>query len=341
MTISFCSYKEQATFHDPMQEGKLIHRETEIRYDPLTNESSRIVFDPGAPFVTPDYEEIAKRTEGSKCPFCTDNVQLATPRYPESVFSSGRLIEQEAVLFPNLFPYAKHNAVVRMTDGHYMKLEQFEEKQITSALQLAIQYLNNVVSQDQASQHLSINWNYLPPSGGSILHPHLHILASERASNNQRLVAASSQSYYGEYHHNYFLALAEAEKEQAVRWIGQEDELIWIHAYAPKSHFDFIGIAQQCDYLADFDTNLCQSIARSLIRFFAYFHKAGAASFNMSIFIPAAATPYSKVHIRFVPRFTTGLLATSDINVLNFLHGEYLSLKNPEQNALDARQYFT
>jgi len=37
---------------------------------------------------------------------------------------------------------------------------------------------------------------------------------------------------------------------------------------------------------------------------------------------------------------TYGVLGTSDMHVLNFLHGESLSLKRPEQNAGEAAKYF-
>ena len=48
MSITFTAKEEFFTFHDPMQDGKLIDRKTEIRMDPLTGETSRIIFDPGA-----------------------------------------------------------------------------------------------------------------------------------------------------------------------------------------------------------------------------------------------------------------------------------------------------
>ena len=46
MSIIFTAKEEFFAFHDPMQDGKLIDRKTEIRMDPLTGETSRIIFYP-------------------------------------------------------------------------------------------------------------------------------------------------------------------------------------------------------------------------------------------------------------------------------------------------------
>lgn len=162
MTIQFIAHEEFFTFHDPMQDRKLIDRKTEIRKDPLTGETSRIIFDPGAPFVPTDYTELAKETAGSKCPFCPENVQSFTPTFPDNLVEGGRLTKGEAVVFPNLFPYSKHNAVVRMSDQHYVKLKEFTTTMIADAFIAAHAYLKKVTIQDSKTTYASINWNYLP-----------------------------------------------------------------------------------------------------------------------------------------------------------------------------------
>ena len=72
------------------------------------------------------------------------------------------------------------------------------------------------------------------------------------------------------------------------RTVGTID---WVHAFAPKSHTDFIGVlnASSLDELND---NNWQDLAESLTRFFHYFKSIGIASFNLALFIPV-----SKVHL--------------------------------------------
>ncbi|MEZ7171632.1 hypothetical protein [Sporosarcina sp. OR05] len=339
MTISFHSHEEFFTFHDPLQNGDLIDRKTEIRFDPLTGESSRIIYDMGAPFVPKDYAELAKLTEGEKCPFCTPNVLTSTPRFPDELVEGGRFIHDQAVVFPNLFPYSKHNAVVRMADQHYVTLEQFTTDLITNACKAAHQYIENIVEFDPQTKYVSVNWNYMPPSGGSIVHPHLHVLASEQPTNYQAVITEKSKEYYAKNGENYYLALAEKEQSLGERWIGETGTIRWVHAYAPKSHMDFIGMtkAASLQHLTDEDY---ENLADGLLRFFTYFTAVGIGSFNLALCIPIQASEAETVHLRLLPRMTVGMLESSDCNVFNYLHAEPLSLKVPEQVTKEVQRFF-
>lgn len=336
MEIQFRKEKEMLTLHDPMQEGKLIDRATEIRYDPLTGETSRILFDPGTPFEPLDYTEMA--TKGW-CPFCEDNVLTSTPKFPNEVMKEGRIVNGEAVLFPNLFPYGKHNAVVRITKQHYVRLEEFTAGHIQNAFIAAHMYLKKIVSLDPTVTHVSINWNYLPPSGGSILHPHIQVLASEHRTRYQAVTSAAEERFFNEFGINYYDALIEEEQRLGVRSVGQKGALNWVHAFAPRSHMDFIGVYKEASSFTELDDSSWEALADSLMCFFPYLKAKGLESFNLALFIPVQPAA-GRMHIRLVPRLTYGALGTSDLHVLNFLHGESLSLKVPESIAAEAAAYF-
>ena len=339
MSITFTVRQELFSFHDPMQDGKLIDRKTEIRLDPLTGETSRIIFDPGAPFIPNDYSELAIATSGKKCPFCSENVQTSTPKFPTDLIDGGRLIQGEAVVFPNLFPYSKHNAVVRMCDQHFVKLDEFTVPLIANSFSAAHDYLKKVISHDPKTTYASINWNYLPPSGGSIIHPHIHVLASELPTNYQLTASASSEQFYQETHHSFYDALIERERELDERFIGTTGSVNWVHAFAPKSHADFIGI-MDASSLDELNENNWNDLAESMTNLFCYFEEIGIASFNLALFIPVTKNPFDRVHVRVVPRLNIGALQTSDMNVFNFLHGEPLCMKVPEETTKKVSPYF-
>ena len=83
----------------------------ETRRDPLTGQSCRIL--PAGSFPPPalhDLDDLAARTRES-CPFCGSRVEEVTPRFPPEVWPEGRIRRGEALLFPNLVPYAKWSAV--------------------------------------------------------------------------------------------------------------------------------------------------------------------------------------------------------------------------------------
>ena len=114
-----------------------------------------------------------------------------------------------------------------------------------NALIAAHAYLENVTSIDTNVTHASINWNYLPASGGSILHPHLHVLASEQPTQYQNNVQQHGQRFFEQYGENYYTALLAEEKRLQERFVGQKERIGWFHAYAPKSHYDFVGVFEE------------------------------------------------------------------------------------------------
>src|SRR5699024_7625508 len=241
--------KEINTFFT--EDGERIERETEIRFDPLTRESSRLVVDPGLKLSIPDYTDVADQTGGKNCPFCPDNVHQLTPRFPEEITDDGRIIQGEAVVAPNLFPYSKHNGVVIMSKAHYPSLDDFTIDMIKNAFIAAQKYVANVMENERHESFISINWNYLPYSGGSILHPHLHVIVSESQTNEQHTFQKSNQSFHDKYGQHYLEFLYKHEFHENERWIGEHGNVAWVHAFAPKSHNDYLAIFRDASRIED------------------------------------------------------------------------------------------
>ncbi|MBS4203338.1 hypothetical protein [Lederbergia citrea] len=338
MMIKFRKEEEFFTFYDG--KGTMIERKTEVRFDPLTGESSRLVFDPGLAPTPPDYTEAAEQTGGAKCPFCPENILDMTPIFPKEIAKEGRIMQGDAILFPNLFPYSKHNGVVVFSGQHYVRLEDFTIQMIKDAYLAAQTYIKKVQNIDPKARFASINWNYLPFSGGSILHPHLHVIVSESPTNYQALTNEKTKEFELEKGEGYFKALYETEKEIGERWIGEKGNIAWVHAFAPKSHNDFIGIFRNAYSLHDISKQDWLDFAQGLKGIFATLSEQGFASFNLMLDVPTNPESKQPIHIRLIPRINIGMLDTSDISFFQALHQEPLSVKIPEAVAAKARTNF-
>ncbi|MBS4194341.1 hypothetical protein [Lederbergia citri] len=338
MTIEFIKNEEWFTFLDG--EGNKVERKTEIRFDPLTGESSRLVFDPGLVPTPPDYTEAAEQTSGKNCPFCSENILKMTPLFPKEITDEGRIFYGDAIVFPNLFPYSKHNGVVVFSGQHYVRLEEFTTSMIKDAFMAAQKYIEKVIETDNKAKCISINWNYLPYSGGSILHPHLHVIISDSPTNYQANVFEKVNDFKQETGLEYFSELYRKEKETAERWIGEKGSVAWLHAFSPKSHNDFIGIFTKSATLLDITEQNWTDFAEGLKSIFAALSEQGYASFNMSMALSTNETNSDPIHVRLIPRLTIGNLGTSDISYFQALHQEYLSYKAPEKVAKLARRLF-
>lgn len=331
----FKSQKETFVFYDG--EGNKIERETEVRFDPLTGESSRIVFDPGAPFKAPDYEEVAAQTSGPNCPFCPENVFKLTPLFPKDFVPEGRVTNGEAVVAPNLFPYSKYNGVTIMSKQHYVRLEDFTTKLIADAFRAAQMYIEKVHEKEDNPLSASINWNYLPHSGGSIIHPHLHVIVSEAETNYQAKFNEKAKQYYEENGEPYLTKLYQIEKENGERWIGEVGGIAWVHAYAPKSHNDFLAIFKDLTDWRAITEQDWEAFAQGLLAIFETLKEQGLRSFNMILHLSNGSSP---IHARLIPRLVLNDLGTSDMNFFQSLHQEPLVYKKPEDIAEKARKHF-
>jgi hypothetical protein len=116
-----------ARMRDPAS-GETISTKVEVRWDPLTAHSSRILPDRG--LMAPndfDLEGFARETQ-PRCPFCAERLQHLTPRLSAELDSDGRITRGEAVLFPNLHAYSSNSAVsVYSPRLHYLPLGQMTD----------------------------------------------------------------------------------------------------------------------------------------------------------------------------------------------------------------------
>ncbi|GAB3062403.1 hypothetical protein [Virgibacillus ainsalahensis] len=335
MDTLFQKQEEVFTFYDG--EGQKMEQKTEVRFDPLTGESSRLVVNPGLNLTPPDYTEAAEQTSGKNCPFCPENVLKLTPVFPKEVTTEGRISKGEAIVFPNLFPYSKHNGVVVFSGDHYVRLQEFSTTMIKDAFMAAQTYIKQAMSEEEEGAYASINWNYLPQSGGSILHPHLHVVVSETATNYQNVFDRKGKAFQENHGEEYLSYLYEKEKD-GERWIGEHGNVAWMHAFAPKSHNDFLTIFKGATSIDDITEADWLNFAKGLQAVFQTLDEQGLASFNMAITFSNEGSP---VHARLIPRLTIGGLDTSDINFFQALHQESMTYKAPEDVAKMARKHFS
>lgn len=335
MESLFQKKEEWFSFYD--RKGQIIKRKTEVRFDPLTGESSRLVEDPGIQFVVPDYTRIAEQTDGKNCPFCPENIDQLTPLFSKEIIDEGQITVGEATVFPNLFPYSKYNGVTVLSNQHYVRLHEFTTPMLTDAFIACQTFIRRTLTHD-SNQRLStsINWNYLPYSGGSIIHPHFHVVISESSTNYQNTLRRKLKSFQEHHGDDYFNVLYTAEKN-GERWIGERGRVAWIHTFAPKSHHDYVAIFRDSPSITNISEKEWQHFSEGLQAIFTTLNDAGLASFNMILTDSNGTSP---VHARIIPRLTLGQIGTSDINFFQALHGEPLCYKTPENVARNARKYF-
>ena len=185
MGVEFNKKLQRSKILDPRkdyQERSLI---LETRWDPLTKRTVRVLDLAIKRLDKLNMEEFLLRAKDVKCPFCPDSLEELTPKFADAFIEGGRLRFGEVCVVPNRLPFDKFCGVAVLTKKHYVPLLGFTEELLFDGFSTAQVFLRRVLEVDPTLVFFSVNWNYLPMSGGSVIHPHLQIIGGELPTNYQ------------------------------------------------------------------------------------------------------------------------------------------------------------
>jgi UDPglucose--hexose-1-phosphate uridylyltransferase len=282
----------------------------EFRSDPLTGRSCRLVPFTLERIIRPDLAALEKRSRELTCPFCPPLVEQITPRFPPDLIPEGTIRRGKAVAFPNAGPYDVYGAVVVISDRHFIPLSDFDLETVHNALMAAQSYLKSVLKADPEAKYNFMAWNYMPPSGGSLVHPHLQSNAGYQPTTYQKQILDASEKYFKEQGTNYWSDLLEQERRTGERYIGNIGNTYWLTSFAPRGRLsDTLVIFPGKASIADLTENELRDFATGLLRVFSYLDGLNLVSFNMSTYSGFDKDQFW-AHARITPR---GLLLYSPI----------------------------
>lgn len=302
----------------------------ESRRDPLTGHSARIL--PPGSFPAParhDLQRLAADTRDA-CPFCAERIEVETPRLPAAVWPEGRIRAGEAVLFPNLVPYAKWSSVsIYSPERHLLTLPELTPALVADNLRVQCQFGRAVLSFDPSAQWISVNANQLPPSGSSIFHPHLQGSAHPRPTTMQRLLAAVPPADLREY-----LAV---ERADGSRLVASAEGIDWTASFAPLGPAELCAFVDGVGSPHELEDARIEELARGISAVLRVYDGLGFESFNLALYgVPGAGT----LLLRLVARAYFGRAERSDAMWSERLQWEAATDLAPEQVAELARTSF-
>jgi UDPglucose--hexose-1-phosphate uridylyltransferase len=342
MAISFRREKAESTFLDPRIGFRDRRESVEVRFDPLTGRTTHYSHVGAlAPQRLP-LETYNEATVKGFCPFCIENRERALPKFPENVVPSGRMVRGETLLFPNLFPYDVYSAVALMTDDHMVPLEGFTEKRVFEAFSTGMEFLRRAQSLDGSLPFGVMAWNYMPPSGGGLVHPHQQYFLTQFPGNQFRDEWEASGAFNWTHGYSYWDELVKAEQENGERYIGQIGNSHWIASFASLGILgDILCVFPQVYGLGDFGEAPIDELTKGLQGVFRYFMEAGVFSFNASLFLSALSEESFAAHFRIIPRtFLNTRDFAPDFNFCQALLQEPVSVVLPEDLCAAVRPHF-
>ncbi len=260
-------------------------------------------------------QELYLPVDSAECPFCRNNIFSATP-----VFRDGnRILRGESVTFPNLFPFGEGHVVTVITHDHVV--EFFTRKQIVDALSGQIEALRHLTG------YPSINWNYLPSAGASLVHPHMQGLSESAPSRIVDHYLHAGKRYFTEHNKNYWTSVKEEEKASDRFLFG--DEIVWSAHAVPVGEREVRGIMPvSC---IDELENYIDLLARGILEILALYRKLGTHAFNMAIFFDSVSgNDGFSAFCSLISRINPNQFSMSDSAFMERLHLEPVILTLPE-----------
>lgn len=249
------------------------------------------------------------------CPFCPDAVMMVTPTFPDG----NRIIRGESVTFPNLFPFGEGHIVTVMTRDHAVMT--FSRQQMVDALLAQIEALS------QADGYASINWNFLPSAGASLVHPHMQGLSDSHPSRIVELYLDASDQYQKKQSRNYWAAVRDQERSSERYLFG--DEILWSAHAVPVGEREVRGILP-ISALEEME-NYADLLARGILEIISLYRKLGTYAFNMSVFFDKKGSDHGfRAFCSMISRINPNPSSTSDSAFMERLHLEPVIMTLPE-----------
>ena len=264
---------------------KSLHQQVEYRFDPLIGAQVRI--NPTRArrakhvgFREGDLEQLVEASR-QKCPFCPGKVEVETPPFPEEICETGRISIGESLLFPNLNPFGEQHAVGTISRNHFLKLNEFTPDMIRDNLLATKCYIASVHARNREARYPVYMWNYLPPSAGSIVHPHVQILLESEPTPQLATLMAKSSDYYRSSGQNYWATLIEQERKQGERFIAGDDLISVLASFAPCGFNELCFIFHGISSLAQLDEICIETFSDRLTMVLIAYEGMGIGSFNL------------------------------------------------------------
>jgi UDPglucose--hexose-1-phosphate uridylyltransferase len=330
MTISFKKINDSIRLRHPFRDFSMDEIPFEIRYDPLTGQSTRIFDLPYQPIGRPDFKELIIKSKEMDCPFCPESFEKMTPLFPEELVKRGRIHVGEAALFPNFLPLDRYAGVCIFGRDHFIDPGGFTPEIIRDGFTAARTFIEIIARHDPGVRFFNINWNYMPPSGSSIVHPHIQVNCGEIPTYQPRLQMECSHDYFLKNGRTFWEEYMNAEKESGERALTEIGSTFWTLSFAPQGALpDVWCIFSECCSLVDWKDEERDAFLKGLTATLRYFDQQGLYSFNVSIFSGRENDHY-RVNARITPRLLLREIGNSDQSYYQVLHREPTSLRPPE-----------
>jgi UDPglucose--hexose-1-phosphate uridylyltransferase len=311
------------------------------RRDPLTGASTRILTGVKLqPDTRPDMTGLTAKP--AFCPFDSEHLEKATVPFPAELAPEGRIRVGKAVVVPNIIAYATYSAVgIYDPARHFLDLDELTPSLIGDALSAMVRHTRAVRRLDPSAVLSSVNANYLPPAGSSLVHPHLQSAHDSCGVTGQRVLVEQAEAWQDRHGSSYWADLV-GQEDGGPRWLGRTGRVAWLTPFAPTGFHEVWGVIDGAADLTDLTEQDTQDLGRGLSGVLAAYGAWNLASFNFALIGggPLARERGHRVVLKVLSRSNPEPVYRSDATYFERLLGEAMIDLSPEDVADGVRARF-
>lgn len=346
--ITFEKIQKSSIIRNPMKNFTEDTVTFEYRTDPLTGRNSTIIkgmLGYVNKFLVSDQGLLDSLVEKTRenCPFCARNVKTKTPMFPPSFLKEGRIIVGDAVVIPNLLGHAERSILTILSKEHHLELDEFTPELLFNGFKGGIAYLERLKEIEPEIRFPAFVFNYLPPAGSSIVHPHMQVLARDRPFYLVKLMLEKSKTYFRRTNSSYWSDLLRKERRKE-RYLFKKKRVEWLVPFASlRGMNEAEAIVRGRSHLLELNDSDWSGVAEGISRILRFYRNEGYSSFNIII----TSGPidehlnYFDVNLRIISRPGVRPESFTDAWALPYLLWDGETVEEPEKFAQRIKTYLS
>lgn len=346
--ITFEKTEKRAAILNPLKNFREHIVTFEYRTDPLTGRNTTVIkgmLDYVSKFLVSDEKLLESLVEKTRinCPFCPENVKSKTPMFSPDFLKEGRIIVGDVVVVPNLLGHAERSVLAVLSKEHHLRLRDFAPKLLLDGFKAGVAYLKRLKELEPDICFPAFVFNYLPPAGSSILHPHMQILARDRPFYLVKLMLEKSKTYHRRTKTSFWADLLRKEK-CGERYLFGKDRVEWSVPFAPLRGMNEVqAVVRDRSHLLELNNEDWSALAEGIARILQFYDKESYSSFNIILMsgLVERHLDFFDVNLRMISRPGVQAISFTDAWALPYLLWDGETVEEPEQFAQRLRTFIS
>lgn len=224
-----------------------------------------------------------------------------------------------------------------------MKLNDFTPKLVFDGFKGGVAYLRRLKEAKPSIRFPIFIFNYMPPAGSSMFHPHMQVLVRDRPFYLVRLLLEKSKAYFESNKSSYWADLLEKERN-GERYVFGKNDVEWLVPFAPlRGINEAQAIVRGKSNLLELTNKEWLELAEGIAKILEYYHKEGYISFNIILMSGPVNEhlDYFDVNLRIMSRPGIQAFSFTDAWALPYLLWDGEAVEEPEPFAQRLRAFIS